>query len=122
MRRNEGLSTSNCVIPLTNPSPATASVTVSPARTLTGDVATLTSLPLPRPTQRGFNCTAPAVVTTRFPYTRPLSTPWDWSSVPVPQNQLANIQRVALAVTAASSRPDARGTFAQTDRKRQRLD
>jgi prepilin-type N-terminal cleavage/methylation domain-containing protein len=50
-------------------------------------------------------------------YMKGLSTPWDWSSGPVPQNQLANIQRVALAVTAASSRPDARGTFAQTTLK-----
>jgi hypothetical protein len=41
------------------------------------------------------------------------STPWDWSSGPVPQNQLQDIQRIELNVTAAASRPDARGEFPQ---------
>jgi Tfp pilus assembly protein PilW len=47
-------------------------------------------------------------------YMKGSSTPWDWSNGPVPQNQLQNIQRVSLQVTATSSRPDARGAYAQT--------
>ena len=47
-------------------------------------------------------------------YMRGSNTPWDWSSGPVPQNQLSNIQRIELRVTAAASRPDARGQFPQT--------
>lgn len=42
------------------------------------------------------------------------STPWDWSSGPVPQNRLQDIQRVELNVTATASRPDAKGQFPQT--------
>src|SRR5207244_6721545 len=50
-------------------------------------------------------------------YMRGSSTPWNWNNGPVPQNQLVNIQRVELQVTAASSRPDARGSFVQTTLK-----
>ncbi len=42
------------------------------------------------------------------------STKWDWSAGPVPAAQLRNITRVEINVTAASSRPDNRGTFAAT--------
>lgn len=52
-------------------------------------------------------------------YMRGASTPWDWSSGPVPPNQLNNIQRVELQVTATASRPDAKGQFAQTTLKSQ---
>jgi prepilin-type N-terminal cleavage/methylation domain-containing protein len=47
-------------------------------------------------------------------YMRGSSTPWDWNNGPVPVSQLQNIQRVELQVTATSSRPDARGVYAQT--------
>jgi prepilin-type N-terminal cleavage/methylation domain-containing protein len=47
-------------------------------------------------------------------YMKGSSTPYDWANGPVPTNQLANIQRVELKVTATASRPDNRGQFAQT--------
>jgi len=47
-------------------------------------------------------------------YMRGLNTPWDWSTGPVPQNQLQNIQRIELRVTATASRPDAKGQYPQT--------
>jgi len=47
-------------------------------------------------------------------YLKGSSTPWDWSNGPVPANQLQNIDRVVLRVTATSARPDAHGTYAQT--------
>ncbi|MEY4070659.1 MAG: SdrD B-like domain, partial [Candidatus Eisenbacteria bacterium] len=43
-----------------------------------------------------------------------LVTPWDWANGPVPPSRLADIQRVTMQVTAASSRPDSRGAYAQT--------
>ncbi len=56
----------------------------------------------------------PALFTVYF---RGLSTPWDWSNGPVPQNRLQDIQRVELRVTAAASRPDAKGQYPQTTLK-----
>jgi len=50
-------------------------------------------------------------------YMRGSSTPWDWSAGAVPVNQLQNITRVELQVTATSSRPDARGVYALTTLK-----
>jgi prepilin-type N-terminal cleavage/methylation domain-containing protein len=47
-------------------------------------------------------------------YMKGSATPWDWASGAVPQNQLKNIERVAVAITATSSRPDSRGQYAQT--------
>ena len=47
-------------------------------------------------------------------YMRGSSTRWNWNNGAVPSNQLQNIQRIELQVTATSSRPDARGEFAQT--------
>jgi prepilin-type N-terminal cleavage/methylation domain-containing protein len=45
------------------------------------------------------------------------NTPWDWSAGPVPQNRLEDIQRIELRVTAAATRPDAKGVYAQTTLK-----
>lgn len=42
------------------------------------------------------------------------STPWDWSSGPVPANRLDEIARIEITVTAASGRSDARGQYTQT--------
>ena len=50
-------------------------------------------------------------------YMRGSSTPWDWANGPVPQNRLRDVQRIELRVTAAASRPDAKGAFAQTTLK-----
>ena len=50
-------------------------------------------------------------------YFRGANTPWDWSSGPVPQTRLQDIQRIELRVTAAASRPDARGQYSQTTLK-----
>lgn len=50
-------------------------------------------------------------------YMRGSSTPWNWSSGPVPATQLGNIQRVELKVTAASATPDAKGQYSQTTLK-----
>src|SRR5262252_9474930 len=47
-------------------------------------------------------------------YMKGLSTPYDWANGPVPANQLQNIQRIELKVTATASRPDNRGQYAQT--------
>lgn len=47
-------------------------------------------------------------------YMRGSSTPWDWANGPVPPSRLADIQRVTMQVTAASTRPDSRGAYAQT--------
>lgn len=47
-------------------------------------------------------------------YMRGSSTPWDWNNGPVPVSQLAEIERVELKVTATSSKPDAKGTYAST--------
>ena len=50
-------------------------------------------------------------------YLRGSNTPWDWSAGPVPQGRLEDIQRIELRVTAAASKPDARGQYAQTTLK-----
>lgn len=42
------------------------------------------------------------------------STPYNWANGAVPANQLSNIERVALSVTAASGSPDAGGRYAKT--------
>lgn len=42
------------------------------------------------------------------------TTPYDWSLGPLPPSQLEKIQRIAITVTAPSSRPDKRGTYAET--------
>src|SRR5262249_22146984 len=42
------------------------------------------------------------------------STPWDWSSGPIPAAQLANVTRVTVQVTAASAKPDWHGQYSQT--------
>jgi len=52
-------------------------------------------------------------------YMKGQTTPYDWANGPVPVNQLQNIQRIELAVTATASRPDNRGQFAQTTIKTQ---
>lgn len=43
------------------------------------------------------------------------TTPWDWSSGPVPPAQLGKIERIVVAVSAGSARPDANGLFARTN-------
>ncbi len=47
-------------------------------------------------------------------YMKGSSTAYDWSNGPVPAAQLNNIERVVVQITAASARPDTKGTFAQT--------
>jgi prepilin-type N-terminal cleavage/methylation domain-containing protein len=47
-------------------------------------------------------------------YMRGSTTPWDWSSGPVPAAQLANIERVALDLTAPSGKRDWRGRYAES--------
>jgi hypothetical protein len=47
-------------------------------------------------------------------YMQGSSTPYDWSSGPIPVSQLKNIQRVEISVTATSPRADYRGAYAQT--------
>ncbi len=42
------------------------------------------------------------------------STPWNWSSGPIPANQLKDIKRVVVEVTATSGRPDWRGQYSDT--------
>jgi len=42
------------------------------------------------------------------------TTPWNWSSGPVPANQLKDIRRVVVEVTATSARPDWRGRYSDT--------
>ncbi len=45
-------------------------------------------------------------------YLKGSTTPWDWSSGPVPAAQLANIERIAIDLTAPSSKRDWRGRYA----------
>lgn len=47
-------------------------------------------------------------------YMKGSSTPWSWANGPVPANQLDDIQRVEVKVTAAAGKPDASGQYAQT--------
>ena len=44
-------------------------------------------------------------------YMKGSSTPWDWSNGPVPANQLQNIDRVKVRITASSANPDSRGQY-----------
>lgn len=55
--------------------------------------------------------TVPALYTV---YMKGSSTPWSWANGPVPASQLANIQRIAVAVTTGSTKPDAKGAYART--------
>src|ERR1041385_4690553 len=57
-------------------SPTPPSEIVSPGWTIAGDAARLTSLAFaaPTPIHFGFSSTTPFALTTRFPYTFPLST------------------------------------------------
>jgi prepilin-type N-terminal cleavage/methylation domain-containing protein len=47
-------------------------------------------------------------------YMRGSTTPYDWSNGPVPQNQLQNIDRVTVQVTASSAKPDNKGNYPVT--------
>lgn len=42
------------------------------------------------------------------------ATPYDWANGPVPANQLSQIERIEVRVTAGSARPDAGRRFART--------
>lgn len=53
----------------------------------------------------------PAIFTV---YMKGSTTPWNWADGPVPADQLDNIQRVEVRVTAAAPRKDADGNFTQT--------
>lgn len=46
-------------------------------------------------------------------YMKGSTTPWNWANGPVPAAQLEDIARVVLKVTASSSRPDAKGSYAE---------
>ena len=58
--------------------------------------------------------TVPALFTV---YLRGSNTAWNWNNGPVPAAQLQDIQRVVLNVTAAATRPDARGRYPMTTLK-----
>ena len=47
-------------------------------------------------------------------YLKGQTTPWNWASGPIPEAQLADVDRVIVKVTAPSSKPDARGNYAET--------
>ena len=47
-------------------------------------------------------------------YMKGSSTPWNWANGPVPASQLQDIERVQLAVTATSAKPDAQKHYAST--------
>lgn len=47
-------------------------------------------------------------------YLKGQTTPWNWSDGPVPANQLANIERIAVSITAPSGKKDWRGRYAQS--------
>lgn len=47
-------------------------------------------------------------------YMKGSNTPWNWANGPVPTTQLDDIQRIEVSMTAAATRPDADGEFAQT--------
>jgi len=42
------------------------------------------------------------------------SAPWDWSNGPVPAGQLADIERIAIRITAPSGKRDWRGQYAES--------
>jgi len=47
-------------------------------------------------------------------YLKGSTTPWDWSSGPVPAAQLADIERIALRITAPSGKRDWLGRYAES--------
>lgn len=47
-------------------------------------------------------------------YMKGSTTPWNWANGPVPAAQLANIERVAVSITAASGKKDWRGRYAES--------
>jgi len=47
-------------------------------------------------------------------YLKGSTTPWDWSSGPVPAAQLANIERIAIQITAPSGKRDWLGRYAES--------
>lgn len=47
-------------------------------------------------------------------YMQGSSTPYDWANGPVPEGQLANIDRIVITVTATSPKPDWRGQYTET--------
>ncbi len=47
-------------------------------------------------------------------YMKGSTTPWDWSSGPVPATQLGDIERVAIQITAPSGKRDWRGQYAES--------
>src|SRR6266496_4708035 len=97
MRWNDGFGTSNVVIPLVKPSPPTASEIVSPARTVAGAAARLTSAASgdDAPIHLGLSCTTPFAFTRRLPYTFPLST----AIAPPSENCVGNDVTFALRQT-----------------------
>src|SRR5206468_8787723 len=42
------------------------------------------------------------------------STPWDWSSGPIPATKLSSIERIMVEVVAPAARADKKGNYAQT--------
>ena len=42
------------------------------------------------------------------------TTPWNWSSGPLPASKLSQINKIEVTVVAASNRPDKRGNYSQT--------
>lgn len=47
-------------------------------------------------------------------YLKGSSTPWNWANGPVPAAQLADIERVAIRITAPSGKKDWRGRYAES--------
>jgi len=47
-------------------------------------------------------------------YFKGSTTPYNWSSGPVPVSQLSTIDRIVVQVTASSGKPDAKGNYATT--------
>lgn len=47
-------------------------------------------------------------------YLRGSTAAWDWSNGPVPASQLANIERIAIEITAPSGKRDWRGRYAES--------
>src|SRR3989442_6276074 len=42
------------------------------------------------------------------------TTPWNWSSGPLPASKLSQINKIEVTVVAASNKPDKRGNYSQT--------
>ena len=43
------------------------------------------------------------------------STPWDWANGPVPAAQLPDIERIVIRAVGTSSKPDWKGSYAETE-------